>query len=382
MTSSEYDQFRPPRPPRRRRGAGPGPDVAGGEKGVQRAGERGPRRRGGDRLMVPDVQVERLDEHGYYGHPVVKPPPWKWPVGAYLFLGGLAGGSGLLAAGAQLTGRPALRRNARLVGLGAAGTGAVALLADLGRPERFLHMLRTFKVTSPMSVGSWILVSYSGFIGLAGANEVDRLLGERLPLGPLRPLLRLAESPAGFAAAAVSGPLAAYTAVLLGDTATPTWNGMHRDLPFVFVSSAALAAGGAAMVLTPADEASPARNLAVLGVVGDVAATRLMERRMDPVLVEPLHRGTPGTLMRAAEVLAVAGGVGAAATAGRPGRLRRALAAVSGLALMAASLCTRFGVFEAGLASTRDPRYVIEPQKRRLAVRRAGGETGDSITGS
>ncbi|MGB6244574.1 MAG: nitrite reductase, partial [Gordonia sp. (in: high G+C Gram-positive bacteria)] len=67
-----------------------------------------------------------------------------------------------------------------------------------------------------------------------------------------------------------------------------------------------------------------------------------------------------------------------------PGRLhrRRALAALSGAALVAASACTRFGVFHAGIESAHDPRYTIEPQKRRLAARRAAGITGDSITGS
>ena len=63
------------------------------------------------------------------------------------------------------------------------------------------------------------------------------------------------------------------------------------------------------------------------------------------------------------------------------GLLEEALAALSGGALVAASACTRFGVFEAGLESAKDPRYTIEPQKRRLAARRAAGNTGDSITG-
>ncbi|MGB3699478.1 MAG: NrfD/PsrC family molybdoenzyme membrane anchor subunit, partial [Gordonia sp. (in: high G+C Gram-positive bacteria)] len=294
MTSSDFGQFRPPRPERRGRG-----------RGGRRKGRRA------DDIMVPDAQIEHLDSRGYYGHPVVKAPPWETPVAVYLVLGGVAGGSGLLAAGAQLTGHPALRRSTRLTGLAAAGAGALALVADLGRPERFLHMMRTFKVTSPMSVGSWILMGYSGLIGVAAAGEVDLLLGDRLPLGSLRPILRALESPAGLGAGLLGAPLAAYTAVLLGDTAMPTWNAMHRDLPFVFVSSASLAAGGAALITTLAGQAGPARDLAVLGVVGDVVATRLMERRMDPVAAEPLHEGTPGTLMRTAEALAVAGGVGA-----------------------------------------------------------------------
>ncbi len=320
--------------------------------------------------MVPEPEFT-----SYYGHPVVKPPPWEWPVAAYLFLGGVAGGSGVLAAGAQLTGRRKLRRNARLGALTAVGFGAIALVVDLGRPERFINMMRVFKVTSPMSMGSWILSAYSGGIGVAAVAEVDRLTGERLPFGPLRKVLHLVEGPAGLEAALFGPPLAVYTAVLLSDTATPTWNDAHRDLPFVFISSASLASGGLAMVTTPTSETGPARAFAVAGVVGDIVAMKYMESRMDPLLVEPLHHGTPGKLLRWSERLAIAGGLGALL-----GGRYRPIAVVSGLSLMTASAFTRFGVFEAGLESTKDPKYVIEPQKRRLAARRAAGITGDSIT--
>jgi hypothetical protein len=321
-------------------------------------------------LMVPEAEFT-----SYYGRPVVKPPPWGHEVAAYLFLGGVAGGSGLLGLGAQLTGRPKLRRNARLGALAAVSLGGVALVADLGRPDRFYNMLRTFKVTSPMSVGSWILSAYSGGIGVAAIAEIDRMTGERLPMGPLRRLLRLAEGPAGLEAGLFAAPLAVYTAVLLADTATPTWNATHRDLPFVFVSSASLASAGLAMITTPVAETGPARTLAALGVVGDLTAMKLMERRMDPVAAEPLHHGQAGKMLRWSERLAVAGGVGAVL-----GGRNRLVAAVSGLALMAASALTRFGVFEAGIHSAKDPRYTIEPQKRRLAARRAAGVTDDSIT--
>lgn len=358
MTTSEYDAFRPPEPPRRR---GPG---GGGKRRAGRGGGRG------EELMVPPVEFE-----SYYGRSVVKPPPWEWPVALYLFVGGVAGGSGVLAAGGQLTGRPTLRRNARLGAMTAVGISGAALVADLGRPERFYNMLRTFKVTSPMSVGSWILTAFSAGLSGAVANEVDRLTGERLPLGPLRSVLRFAEGPAGLLAGLFGPPLAGYTAVLLADTAVPTWNGAHRDLPFVFISSASLASGGLAMVTTPVAETGPARVFAGLGVIGDLVATRYMERRMDPVLLEPLHQGTPGKLMKWSERLAVLGGVGTL-FAGRS----RAVAVASGLALMTASAFTRFGVFEAGLHSAKDPRYTIEPQKRRLAARRAAGITDDSIT--
>jgi hypothetical protein len=122
-------------------------------------------------------------------------------------------------------------------------------------------------------------------------------------------------------------------------------------------------------------EAGPARAFAVLGVLGDLAATRLMERRMDPVAAEPLHHGNPGRMLRWSERLVIAGGLGTVL-----GGRNRAIAVVSGLALAAASALTRFGIFEAGLESARNPRYTIEPQKRRLAARRAAGVTGDSIT--
>jgi hypothetical protein len=357
---SEFDSYRPPEPTRGRRGGGKRRRRGAG------AGVDGAR----EMPMVPEAEFT-----SYYGRPVVKPPPWGHEVAAYLFLGGVAGGSGLLGLGAQLTGRPRLRRNARLGALGAVGLGAVALVADLGRPDRFYNMMRTFKITSPMSVGSWILSAFSGGIGVAAVAEVDRMTGERLPLGPLRSVLRLVEGPAGLEAGVFAAPLAVYTAVLLSDTATPTWNDAHRDLPFVFVSSASLASAGLAMVTTPVAETGPARTLAALGVVGDITAMKLMERRMDPVAAEPLHHGSAGEMLRWAERLAVAGGVGAVL-----GGRNRVVAAVSGLALMAASALTRFGVFEAGIHSAKDPRYTIEPQKHRLAARRAAGITDDSIT--
>jgi formate-dependent nitrite reductase membrane component NrfD len=360
VTTSEYDSLRPPEPAGRRR-------RNGGRRRRTGAGSADGSR---EMPMVPEAEFT-----SYYGRNVVKPAPWGPEIAAYLFLGGLAGGSALLAAGGQLTGQETLRRNCRLAAISAVGIGAGALVRDLGRPERFLNMLRTFKVTSPMSVGSWILSAFSTGAGVAAAAEVDRITGERLPLGPLRSVLRTVEGPAGLEAAAFGPLLAVYTAVLLGDTSTPTWNAAHEELPFVFASSASLASAGLAMVTTPAAQTAPARRLAVLGVIGDLLATRMMHRRMDPVAAEPLHEGRAGQMLRLSEALAVAGGIGTLL-----GGRRRAVAVPSGLALVAASALTRFGIFEAGIHSAKHPRYTIEPQKRRLAARRAAGTTDDSIT--
>ncbi|MYM18543.1 nitrite reductase [Brevibacterium sp. 5221] len=369
--TSEYDSYRPPDTGKKKRRGGRGGGPGGrGKRGGMFAGRRG----GGDGSREMPM-VEDVEFTSYYGRPIVKHAPWGSPIALYLFLGGMAGGCGLLALGAQLTGRATLRRNTRLTALGAIGVGAAALVADLGRPERFLNMMRTLKVTSPMSLGSWILSGYSAGAGVTAVNEIDRLLGERLPLGPLRRLLRFAEAPAGFEAALFATPLAAYTAVLLADTATPTWNAARNELPFVFVSSASLAAAGSAMVTTPVAETMPARILAALGVTGDVVAMRALKENMHPVEAEPLEEGPSGAKLEWAERLAIAGGIGAVVGGGN-----RIVAAASGLSLMAASALTRFGFLEAGIESTKDPKYVVEPQKARLAERRARGVTDDSIT--
>ncbi|QGH70519.1 NrfD/PsrC family molybdoenzyme membrane anchor subunit [Pseudactinotalea sp. HY158] len=367
MTASEFAGYRPPDEPRRRRrrdGARPGSGRG-----------RGPRRPGGadgsrEMPVVPDAEFT-----SYYGRPIVKPAPWGGDIAAYLFLGGLAAGSGLLAAGAQLTGRPALRRVGRFAAIGSAGLGTVTLIRDLGRPERFANMLRTIKVTSPMSVGSWLLAGFATSAGVAAAGEVDRMSAGRLPLGPLRPLLRQADGAAGIVAGALAPGLAAYTGVLLSATATPTWNEARDELPFLFAGSAALAAGGLAMIATPRAEAGPARGLALAGVAADLAASGVMERRVDPAIAETLRGGRAGEMLRASQALAVTGGIGTL-LAGRS----RTAAVCSGAALLAASVLTRFGIFEAGMSSARDPRYTVEPQKRRLERRRAAGITDDSIT--
>lgn len=364
MSVSDLDSDRPPQPPRRkktgtgRRRRSTGSFHDGGGDGSREA------------QLVGDAQFD-----SYYGRQVVKAPPWRGPIAAYLFLGGLAGGCGLLSLGSQLTGRPALRRSSRLVALGAVGLGTAALVEDLGRPERFLNMMRTVKVTSPMSLGTWVLSGFGTISGVLGAIELDRMMGEKIPLGALRTLVHGMETPLAVAQAALGPALASYTGALLADTAVPTWAASRDHLSYLFVSSASLATGGAAMVTTPVAEAGPGRTLAVAGVAGELVSMRAMKESMHPLESEPLETGRAGTMLGWAERLAVVGGVGALL-----GGRSRWIAAVSGTALLAASALTRYGVLEAGLESVKDPRRVIEPQKARLAARRAAGVTDDSIT--
>ena len=304
--------------------------------------------------MVPEATFT-----SYYGRPVVKPSPWEADIPAYLFSGGLAAGSSLLAAGADLTDRPGLRRVGRLGAVAALTFSMGALVHDLGRPERFLNMLRTAKLTSPMSVGTWILSGYSPFVVVAAVSEVIDLLPVGQHRGVLRGLAAMGR-PAGLVAALASPPVAAYTAVLLADTATPAWHAAYRELPFVFVGSAAAASGGLAMLASPIDQAGPARRMALAGAVLEMVAERTMERSMG-MTAEPLHHGKAGRLMTAAKSLTLSGAAGSVLAS-----RSRWVAALSGAALMAGSACTRFGIFEAGQESARDPRYTVIPQREHL----------------
>ncbi len=331
-------------------------------EGIRAPGGDFIRKRGGGRgeqSMVPPATFT-----SYYGRNIVKPSPWEADIPIYLFAGGVAAGSSLLAAGADLTGRHALMRTGRLGALVALVVSLVALVHDLGRPARFLNMLRTVKLTSPMSVGTWILSTYGPFAGLAAVAELAGLLPPGASKGRLRGPLRLLAvlgRPAGLVAGLTAPPVAAYTSVLLTDTATPSWHSAYKELPFVFTGSAAAASGGLGMIATPVAQAGPARSFAAGGAVVELLAERRMERSMG-ITAEPLHDGKAGRYMKAATALTVAGAVGTL-LAGRS----RTMAVVSGAALMAGSACTRFGVFEAGQESAKDPKYTVVPQRERLA---------------
>ena len=317
------------------RGVAPARDASPGKPG-RRPGRRG------ERPMVPPAEFS-----SYYGKPVINSPVWHSPdIPGYFFLGGLAGASSLLGAGAQATGRPGLARAAKGGALAAISLSMAGLVHDLGRPARFLNMLRVLKVTSPMSVGSWIL---AGYVPAAGVAAASALTGRAPRLGT-----------AASAAAACLGPaVASYTAVLVSDTAVPAWHEGYREMPFKFVGSAAVAAGGLGLMTAPAAQNAPARNLALLGAGAEAAAFELMTRRMG-LVAEPYSAGRGGGYIRAGKALSVLGTAGALL-----GRRNRAAAALSGAALLASSAVTRWGIFHAGLASAADPKYTVIPQRQR-----------------
>lgn len=311
------------------------------------------KRGGGGRGRGEVAMVDDVEFTSYYGRQIVKTPVWKSPdVPLYLFLGGAAGSSAILGALTDVTDRPTLTRVARYTAGGGSILSVVFLIHDLGRPERFLHMLRVIKVTSPLSVGSYILAPFSAAAGATAAVEL---------LGWFPRLKRFG----GVVSAIFGGPLATYTGVLLANTAVPSWHEFHTELPFVFGGSAMAAGGGICMAFTPVGEAEPARKMAILGAGIELAVVRGIEGS-DRIEAEPYHEGRPGQFMRAAKAC-TSTGLGLAVVAGR----RRWGAVASGALLAAGSLLTRFGVFEAGIASTKDPKYVVVPQRERMAAREA-----------
>jgi formate-dependent nitrite reductase membrane component NrfD len=310
----------------------------------------------GEAAMVP-----RAQPRSYYGQPVIKEPVWSWEIPIYFFTGGLGGASAGLAWASELRGNEELARRAWAVSLGGVLVSPALLISDLGRPARFLNMLRMFKVTSPMSVGSWLLAASGTAIGTAAAGEaLPPSLRRRLP-ARVRRLLDGA-SPAAKPAAALLGlPLSTYTAALVASTSVPAWHEARHTLPFLFGAGAAASAGAAAVIATPAQDAAPARRLALIGVVGELAAARAMEERLGD-LARPYQEGVPGTLSRAAQFITGVGGVALAAAGSRN---RPAAAAGAGMIATGAFL-ERWAVFRAGFASAADPSFTVGPQREKI----------------
>jgi hypothetical protein len=307
----------------------------------------------GDKAAV----VPEAEFRSYYGRPIVKPPAWKWEVPVYFFVGGMSGASAILTAGARLAGHERLSDRARLVTCASAMLGPPLLIADLHVPSRFHHMLRVFKPTSPLSVGSWVLATF------APAAVGSWLLHRTASLPRVQ---RTAET----TAAALGPVMSTYTAVLVANTSTPIWHEARHELPSVFAASSAASAGAAALLLAGSEPAEPARRLALAGAAGELAATTVMEQRLGE-LAEPYHVGRSGMLAKAAKASTGGGAILVGA-----GKRRPALAKLGAWLLLAGSMLQRWAVFEAGKVSARDPKYTVMPQRRRIEGSDGAGQAG------
>jgi formate-dependent nitrite reductase membrane component NrfD len=294
---------------------------------------------------------EQPEFRSYYGRPVIKEPVWQPEIPFYFFTGGLGGAGAVLSLAAELAGNKKLARTARFVAVTGDNISPLLLISDLGRPERFLNMLRVFKVTSPMSVGSWVLVFSGGASTTAAALEI---------LDKWKPLKLAAE-----AVAALFGPaLATYTATLVADTAVPVWHEARHELPFIFGASAAASAASACTLVMHPKDAGPARRLAIGGVIAENAITLAMEKRLG-MLAEPYHKGTSGKLAWAAKATTSVG----AALLAKSGRRNRKGAVAGSALVLTGEVLLRWAVFKAGFESARDPKYTIVPQRARVEAR-------------
>ena len=297
----------------------------------------------------------------YYDRPVLKEPVWIWAVPAYFYAGGAAGAAATLGAVAQFADRKGLDgliKRCRWIAATGGAVGTALLIHDLGRRERFLNMLRVFRPTSPMSVGSWVL-----------AGSAPLAAGSALLSGGPSALRRIGDA-AGAGAGVMGLPLAGYTAVLLSNTAVPIWQDTRRSLPGLFYASAVTSAASLLDLSELSDrESTIVHRFGVLGKIAELAAFQAVQRDGNTVdrVGTPLTTGLSGVLWKASKLLTGASLV-LSILPGHDRKARRIGAAVLGTA---GSVSVRFALFHAGKASARDPRATFEGQR----ARRGGAET-------
>jgi formate-dependent nitrite reductase membrane component NrfD len=304
------------------------------------------------------TQTPGPDGRSRYGRPVIKEPTWTPEIPAYFFVGGLAGASAGLALLSDLRGEHGVARRAWATALAGSIVSPALLISDLGVPRRFLHMLRLVKVTSPMSIGSWVLACFGAVTAPAALHAFTG--------GALGRPGRVAQ----VAAALLGLPLASYTAALVSNTAVPVWHEARLELPFVFVAGAASSAGAAAAILAPVGEAGAARRLAIGGAAAEMALTALMEHRLDRAgLGTVYHEGRVRGYARAAKTLTALGVLLMAVRGARS----RAAAVAGGALLTGGAIAERWAIFRAGFASARRPQDTVGPQRARIAAGQSRG---------
>ena len=291
-------------------------------------------------------------ETGYYGIPLLKRPPWTWEIPLYFFVGGAAGAAAVVGSVAHYTGADRkIVRDARWIAAAGSVISPALLISDLGRPARFLNMLRVFKAQSPMSVGVWTLVGFSGgSVAAAFAQLLTDRYGSSFPV-------RVIEQ-AGQAASLLFGlPFSNYTGVLIGATAIPAWNENAGDLPIHFGMSGLSAAIG--MLELMGNHKSRALNALGIGAALFECWEGLKIEAQQKAALDPLKHGGSGTVTRVGGLLS-----GPLPTAlrilsllsGNPRSVRKA-AAVSAIA---GSLLTRIAWIYAGHVSAKDWRLPLE----------------------
>lgn len=289
------------------------------------------------------------EETGYYGVPLLKEPQWTWEIPLYFFVGGAAGAAAVIGAAADWIGDDyELAKHARWMATAGAGLSTALLVSDLGRPSRFLNMLRIIKLQSPMSIGAWTLTAFGT---LSAATAFAKLVEQRWDFLPVKIVSNLAQ----FGSALSGLPLHNYTGVLIGATVIPAWNKNIETLPIHFGASGVQSA---CSMLELLGHENKALNLLALMACGwETYEGFELEMRAEREL-RPLKRGVSGWITRAGGMLSgpLPLALRLAAIVSDSPKLRRA-AAISGIA---GSLFTRYGWMQAGKASARDWKLPLE----------------------
>ncbi len=293
-------------------------------------------------------------ETGYYGIHLLKEPQWNWAVPLYFFIGGAAGASAVVGNVADFIGDDYdLARKARWLAFGGAALSGAILVYDLGRPERFLNMLRVLKPQSPMSVGAWVLAAFSANAAAAKfADAVTEQFGPSLPV-------RLFGAAAKAGSIAWGLPFSNYTGVLIGATALPAWNRNVRTLPIHFGASG-LQSAVSLLELWGHEDSRALNFLGIASAAYECWEGMHIENDGHPAQ-KPLRQGTSGKLVRAGGLLSGPVALALRLIAGSSGSDRsiqlRRIAALSGIT---GSLLTRYGWMQAGKASAQDWRLPLE----------------------
>lgn len=290
---------------------------------------------------------------GYYGLPLLKKPVWTWEIPTYFFIGGAAGAAALLAEIAHLfRGDERLVRDARRIAAAGGMLAPVLLISDLGRPERFLYMLRVIKPQSPMSVGVWTVLSFSSAAALNAAIDVTPSRFRRSFAG--RVISRLVSA----VTASTGLGMSTYTGVLLGVTAIPVWRRHVRLLPVHFAFSGVATAASVLQLLGHRERALHRLALAAAAVESGVGAVLEIDRSSGD---DPLRQGPSGRLMRAAGLLSGPVPLVLRTLGGRS----RGCALAAAASAIAGSLLTRLAWVAAGRTSAHDPREPLSLEPRR-----------------
>jgi formate-dependent nitrite reductase membrane component NrfD len=308
------------------------------------------------RVTEVSLRDSTSDRQTYYGLPLLQPLVWKSSIPVYFYVGGLAGASCALGAAAQFRGRRLRRlvRRTRYIGAAGAAISAALLIEDLGVRSRFVNMLRVFRPTSPMNLGTWILTAFGG-----AASGAALLGGRSGALGVL--------GEACGAAAGIFGlPLAGYTGVLVGNTSIPVWQLARTSLPPLFIASAISSAASAQelLPLTRAEE-RVARRYAIAGKAVELATALWVDLEVGrvPRAARPLRSGLPALSWHGAKLATAA----SLLLTLLPGRSRRRNLA-AGILGTAGAVATRLSLVHAGRRSAMDAKASFAQQRQGLGA--------------